>query len=143
MCVQELIEKIHANADHAVWVSSCSCFLCSFASRAELFFGLHLPAWPLDSCSVCQLVVSGTLRREEFAGKRGRGPAGALQPHQVLLSVPTVLQHSKEKGFPCLLSCSFCSACGGRNVGGKCALFTMHWSACRLYMFFYLLSDLY
>lgn len=70
-----------------------SCFLASICL-----------AWPLDSCSVCQLVASGTLRRGEFAGKkRGRGPAGALQTHQFLSSTPTVLQHSKEKSVSLLI----------------------------------------
>lgn len=105
-----------------------SCFLCSYALRAESFFGLHLPAWSLDSCSVCQLVASGTLRRREFAGKKREGPVGPLQTRQVLSFTPTVLQHSTEKGFSFSLSCSFCSSCSGRNVGVKWPLLIMHGS---------------
>lgn len=85
------------------------CFLCSCASRAELlfFFYSHLPAWPSDSCSVCQLVTLGGSRRGEFDGgkkrkkKRGRGPAVALQAPRCLSSTPAALEHSEEKkGFP-------------------------------------------
>lgn len=57
--------------------SCCTCFLCSFfffvLRELSCFLDSHLPAWPLDSCSVCQLVASGTLRRREFAGKKREG----------------------------------------------------------------------
>lgn len=53
--------------------------LGSFFLRAGLFFGLHLPAWPSDSCSVCQLVASGTLRRGEFAGGEKKKEGGVRQ----------------------------------------------------------------
>lgn len=71
------------------------------------FFYSHLPAWPSDSCSVCQLVTLGGSRRGEFDGgkkrkkKRGRGPAVALQAPRCLSSTPAALEHSEEKkGFP-------------------------------------------
>lgn len=35
--------------------------------RSQLIFGLPSARLSLDSCSVCQLVASGTLRRGEFA----------------------------------------------------------------------------
>lgn len=72
------------------------------------FFGLHLPACPLDSCSVCQLVASGTLRREAFCWKKREGSSRDSASTPVFLSTSTVLQHSKEIGFPYSLSCSFC-----------------------------------
>lgn len=58
------------------------CFLCSCASRAELlfFFYSHLPAWPSDSCSVCQLVTLGGSRRGEFdGGKKRKKKEGGVQ----------------------------------------------------------------
>lgn len=58
------------------------CFLCSCASRAELFFFFysHLPAWPSDSCSVCQLVTLGGSRRGEFdGGKKRKKKEGGVQ----------------------------------------------------------------
>lgn len=59
------------------------CFLCSCASRAELFFCFfysHLPAWPSDSCSVCQLVTLGGSRRGEFdGGKKRKKKEGGVQ----------------------------------------------------------------
>lgn len=59
------------------------CFLCSCASRAELFFVFfysHLPAWPSDSCSVCQLVTLGGSRRGEFdGGKKRKKKEGGVQ----------------------------------------------------------------
>ena len=127
MCVQELIEKIHANAVHA---------LAAFFVGLRWFFGL-----PSARLALGQLlgVSAGGFRDSEerrVCWKRGRGPAGPLHTHQGLLSTPAVLQHSKKKGFPSSLSCSFCSACGGRNVGGKYILFTMHCSARRLSILF-------
>lgn len=113
-------------------MQSTRCFLC----RAEVFFGLLSARLALGQ--LLSVSAGGFRDSEErrVCWKRGRGPAGARQTHQVLSSTLTVLQHSKKKGFPYSLSCSFCSACGGRNVGGKYALFTMHCSARRLSILF-------
>lgn len=73
-CMGELIEKISVRSTSGAFVSS---FFYSCASRAELFFGLHLPAWPSDSCSVCQLVVSGTVRRVCWVEKKKKKREGS------------------------------------------------------------------
>lgn len=67
-------------------------FHYSLMSRVFLvFLNSHLPAWPLDSCLVCQLVASGTWGEETLLEKRGRGPVWAVQAHWCLSSTPTVL----------------------------------------------------
>lgn len=82
-------------------------FVAVLQEQSCFFFYSHLPAWPSDSCSVCQLVTLGGSRRGEFDGgkkrrkKRGRGPAVALQAPRCLSSTPAALEHSEEKkGFP-------------------------------------------
>lgn len=134
MCIQELIEKIRCSPRGVDFPPLVAFFVVLLG---ELFFGL--PSARLALGQLLSVSAGGFGDSEERRvcwKKRGRGPAGALQTHQYLSSTPTVLQHSKEKGFPYSLSCSFCSACGGRNVGGKWALFIMHWSACRLSILF-------
>lgn len=86
------------------------CFLCSCASRAELFFWL-----PSACLALGQLlgVSAGDFRglqerrvcwwkeKKKRKKKRGRGPAVALQAHRCLSSTPAALEHSEEKkGFP-------------------------------------------
>lgn len=45
-----------------------------------VFFYSHLPAWPSDSCSVCQLVTLGGSRRGEFdGGKKRKKKEGGVQ----------------------------------------------------------------
>lgn len=68
--IQESIEKIHIGAVHPAWVSLLVALFVVMLQERSRFFGLHLPAWSLDSCSVCQLV---TLSRGEFAGKKREG----------------------------------------------------------------------
>lgn len=96
------------------------CFLCSCASRAELFFDSHLPAWPSDSCSVCQLVTSGGFRRGEFAGGKGKkkreGSSSGSASTLVSVVHPSCPWAQRgEKGFPFSLLNSFCSVHGGRK----------------------------
>lgn len=56
------------------------------AWRTERFFGLHLPAWPSDSCSGCQLVALGKLKRAQFGwkgwGDKKREGSSAARPRQ-------------------------------------------------------------
>lgn len=85
------------------------CFLCSCASRAELFCFFLLPSACL---ALGQLlgVSAGDFRGlqerrvwwwKEKKKKRGRGPAVALQAPRCLSSTPAALEHSEEKkGFP-------------------------------------------
>lgn len=80
------------------------------AWRAERFFGLHLPAWPSDSCSGCQLVALGTLRRTEFSWKgetkRGRGLRGLCR-HVRVFSLAKLSLSSKSKNKKLSLSLLF------------------------------------
>lgn len=88
---------------------SLGCFLCSCASRAELFCFFLLPSACL---ALGQLlgVSAGDFRGlqerrvwwwKEKKKKRGRGPAVALQAPRCLSSTPAALEHSEEKkGFP-------------------------------------------
>lgn len=87
------IFNIHANA---------VAFFCRVDLKAELFFwtpSARLALWTAARC------VSWWLQGHwgGFAGKTGRGQAGALQTHPFLLSTPTALQHRKEKPFPQLI----------------------------------------
>lgn len=86
------------------------CFLCSCASRAELFFFFFL--LPSACLALGQLlgVSAGDFRGlqerrvwwwKEKKKKSGRGPAVALQAPRCLSSTPAALEHSEEKkGFP-------------------------------------------
>lgn len=87
------------------------CFLCSCASRAELFFCFFF-LLPSACLALGQLlgVSAGDFRGlqerrvwwwKEKKKKRGRGPAVALQAPRCLSSTPAALEHSEEKkGFP-------------------------------------------
>lgn len=99
--------------------SSSSCRLCSYASSC--FLASICPPGPWTAAQCVSWWLQG-LWGEFARKKRGRGPAGPLHTHRCLSFTPAVLQHSKEKAFSFSLSCSFCSACGGRNVGVKWAL---------------------
>lgn len=108
-----------------------SCFLCSFALRAGSFF------WtPFARLALGQLlsVSAGGFRdskERSLCWKKREGSSRGSANTPVFSSTSTVLQHSKEKGFPYSLSCSFCSAFGGRNVGGKGAgCFVYHALGC-------------
>lgn len=94
-------EKMHTGAGHTVDFPSVVAFLVVLLLRSELIFGLHLPTCPLDSCSVCQLVASGTLRRGEFAGKKREGFSRGSTNTSVSVvhpNCPSALQGEK-KGF--------------------------------------------
>lgn len=99
------------------------CFLCSCASRAELFFFFysHLPAWPSDSCSVCQLVTLGGSRRGEFDGgkkrkkKREGSSSGSASTSVSVVHPSCPWAQRGEKGFPYSLLNSFCLVHGGRK----------------------------
>lgn len=55
-------------------------FFVAVLQEQSCFLDSHLPAWPSDSCSVCQLVTSGGSRRGEFAGgKKKKKKEGGVQ----------------------------------------------------------------
>lgn len=129
--IQELIVKIHVGAVRPAWIFVQVAFFVVMLWERSRFLDSICPPGPWTAAQCVSWWLQGLWGEESLLEKKREGPVGPLQTRQVLSFTPTVLQHSTEKGFSFSLSCSFCSSCGGRNVGVKWPLLIMHGSACR------------
>lgn len=128
MCIQQLIEeKTRQSSPRCVDFSPLVAFFLVPPREPSCFLASICLAWPSDSCSVCQLVASGTLTRGQFAGiKREGSSRGSANTSVSVLHPDCPSAQQGKKRFPTHYCFPFVRLVVEGMLVEKWGLFTMH-----------------